>query len=125
MSTVKVTRETQKDTAMAICLLLIGLSLYFKDSSFSIGGAIILFIAMTVPNLLKLPTFLWFSLSELLGVVSSKIILTIVFIFVVTPIALLMRVLGKDHLKMNATGDESAFNDRVKQYEASDLENPF
>ena len=47
---------------------------------------------------------LWFKFGILLGKIVSPIILGIIFFFVVTPIGLIMRILGKDllNLKFNA-----------------------
>jgi len=47
---------------------------------------------------------IWFKFGILLGKIVSPIILGIIFFFVVTPIGLIMRILGKDllNLKFNA-----------------------
>ena len=48
---------------------------------------------------------IWFKFGILLGKIVSPIILGIIFFFVVTPIGLIMRILGKDllNLKFNAS----------------------
>ena len=42
---------------------------------------------------------LWLKLGELLGRIIAPIVIAIVFFLVVTPIAIIMRLLGKDLLK--------------------------
>tara|TARA_Y100000591_G_scaffold215460_1_gene187103 strand:+ start:249 stop:632 length:384 start_codon:yes stop_codon:yes gene_type:complete len=50
---------------------------------------------------------LWFKFGILLGKVISPIIMGIIFFLVVTPIGLLMRILGKDLLNLKYTKNKS------------------
>ncbi len=55
-------------------------------------------------NVMRTFLRLWLSFGKALGTVNTYIILTLVFIFVVTPIGLLKRLLGKDFLRDNPPG---------------------
>ena len=56
-------------------------------------------LAFTKPILLLYPYRAWMKLGHILGWVNSRIILGLVFLFVLLPIALIMRMLGHDPLK--------------------------
>jgi hypothetical protein len=59
-----------------------------------------LVVDMTLPQLYRPVAVLWLGLSHLLGTVLSKILLTLVFFDVVTPIGLARKLLGFDSLKL-------------------------
>jgi len=44
---------------------------------------------------------IWLKIGEVLGWVWTRIILTIIYFFVIGPIAILMKILNKDPLKFN------------------------
>ncbi len=61
-------------------------------------GAVLLILGLTKPSLLKWPSMLWWKMALALGYVNARVILTIAFVIVLTPIGLLWRLLGKDPL---------------------------
>ena len=50
---------------------------------------------------------LWFKFGILLGRIVSPVIMGVIFFFVVTPIALIMRIIGKDLLNLKFNKDKS------------------
>ncbi|MBF0249354.1 MAG: hypothetical protein HQL35_01860 [Alphaproteobacteria bacterium] len=64
-----------------------------------VGGAFLL-VALAVPALLRPLNVLWFKLGLLLHKVVSPLVLGLLFFVTVTPIALLMKVFGKDPLSL-------------------------
>jgi len=78
----------------AIAILL----LYFEKPSaiyFAvIGGLLILFGAL-FPQLLKPLNRIWMGLAIILGFIMSRVILTVLFYLVLTPIAILAKIVGK------------------------------
>ena len=60
-----------------------------------------LILGILKPNSLLYPYKLWMSLGFLLGWVNSRIILGIIFILVLQPIALIMKLSGYDPLNKN------------------------
>ena len=50
---------------------------------------------------------IWFKFGILLGRIVSPVIMGIIFFFVVTPIALIMRIIGKDLLNLKFNKDKS------------------
>lgn len=69
----------------------------------------------------------WFGLSEVLGAVVSRILLTVLFFGVVTPIGLVRRALGGDPMRLRQwrRGRESVFTVRDHHYTPADIDRPY
>ena len=59
------------------------------------------------PGLLLYPYKAWMKLGHILGWVNSRIILGLVFLIVLQPIALIMRIFGHDPLRTKKFAQES------------------
>ena len=66
-----------------------------------------LLIGFTAPRLLHYPYKVWMVLGHVLGWINSHIILGLVFIFVLQPIAYIMRLTGYDPLKTKRKGEKT------------------
>tara|TARA_B100001029_G_C14927959_1_gene375896 strand:- start:447 stop:839 length:393 start_codon:yes stop_codon:yes gene_type:complete len=66
-------------------------------------GLPLLFIATFRPSFLYYPYKLWIKLGHVLGWVNSKVILGLVFLFVLQPIAVIMKSFGYDPLRKKKT----------------------
>ena len=66
-----------------------------------------LILGHTIPRLLYYPYKCWMVLGHALGWVNSHIILGLVFIFVLQPIAFIMRLTGYDPLRRRRKGDKT------------------
>jgi len=66
-----------------------------------------LILTITRPYLLYYPYKFWIQLGNILGWINSRIILGIVFIFVLLPIAFIMRIFGHDPLNTKNTLQKS------------------
>ena len=64
---------------------------------FVVAGVLVA-LALVAPRLLRFVYVPWMKLGSALGYVNTRIILSLFFIVVVLPLALLVRVLGKDPL---------------------------
>ncbi|MHC4596363.1 MAG: SxtJ family membrane protein [Planctomycetota bacterium] len=94
---------------------------------FLIFSAALLFLGTVAPILLRPIHKVWMILAVLLGWVMTRIILSVLFYLVVTPIGLLAKLFGKSRL--NLAFDKSAesywrFKDNTRQ-ETSDYEKQF
>jgi hypothetical protein len=88
------TPDQARDTGMALTLLCL-LIVQFKHAYRLVPLAIILLIiTMAWPRAFQPLAGLWFGLSHVLGNVMSKVLLTVVFFVVVTPIGLVRRLMG-------------------------------
>lgn len=61
-------------------------------------GAVLLVLALVQPRLLKWPSAVWWRFAIILGHVNARIILTVIFTVVFSPLGLLWRVVGNDPL---------------------------
>ena len=68
----------------------------------SVGG-VLLVLGLLAPPLLRLPNRIWWRFAQTLGWVNSRILLTVFFAVVLTPIGLVMRALGRNPLESKAT----------------------
>ena len=68
---------------------------------------IFLVLALINSKILTPLNKLWFKFGLLLGKIVSPIIMGIIFFMVVTPIALIMRIIGKDLLNLKFNKDKS------------------
>ena len=76
----------------------------------SVGLSIIFFILGILNSKLLTPlNKLWFKFGIFLGVIVSPIIMGVVYFLVVTPMGVLMRILGKDLLKMSKVKSASTY----------------
>ena len=65
---------------------------------FYVLSALLVIISFTKPSILKLPNLIWAKIGIIIGLIISPIVLFVIFSFLVTPIGILMRTLGKDLL---------------------------
>lgn len=81
--------------------ILAGVSFY-KGSEIAVYflgvAAIFLVVALTVPKILKPLNLVWFKFGLLLHKIVSPLIMGLLFYLTVTPIALIVRIFGKDPL---------------------------
>jgi Saxitoxin biosynthesis operon protein SxtJ len=121
------TPDQARDTGMALALLCL-LIVQFKHAYRVVPVAIILLIiTMAWPRAFQPLAGLWFGLSHVLGTVMSKVLLTLVFFLVVTPIGLVRRFMGKDSLQLKKfkKGQDSVFLVRSAVVEKEDLHKPY
>ena len=62
-------------------------------------GAVLVILGLTRPTLLKYPSAAWWAMAGVLGYVNARVILTVAFLIVLTPIGVLWRLLGRDPLQ--------------------------
>ena len=112
---------------MAMVLLLLLFSAASKRETLVSIAIVALVVDMTVPQLYRPVAVLWLGLSHLLGTVVSKILLTLVFFTVVTPIGLARKLLGIDSLKLKdfKSGENSVMLIRNHTFTGEDIEKPY
>ena len=79
-------------------------------------------IGLFIPFLAKYIAWAWFKLSEGIGAVTSRVLLTVIFFFVLAPIAYLSRIFTKSDLQLKRQNN-SYFTERNHRYEPKDFEN--
>jgi len=100
-------------------LLLVGIMLYLTDkpSSVVFGGVGILLIlfGLILPSILKPLNKIWIILALIMGWLMSRVILTILFYLVLTPIGITAKIFGKKFLNLKIDKEaKSYWNKRDK-----------
>jgi hypothetical protein len=94
-------------------LLFFGIVLAYKGESTgyaAIGIGVLFFVlGMWAPVRLKALYTVWMGLAAVLGFFTSRLILSILFYLVVTPIGLTMRLLGRDLLNQRWSRNTSTY----------------
>ena len=75
----------------------------------------LIILAFTKPSLLSHPYRAWMKLGNILGWLNSRIILGLVFLIVLQPIALIMRIFGHDPLKTKKLVQKSYRENKTNQ----------
>ena len=89
-------------------------------------GILLIMVAVVAPGALKYLHAVWIGLSLLIGWVMTRLILTIVFFLVVTPIGLLQRLARRSPLDLVfRTGASSYWRAREKSFAPADYRNQF
>ncbi len=112
---------------MAMVLLLLILFIRFNRDELLLGALVLHVITMTAPRIFAPVAVVWLGVSHVLGRVMSTLLLTAVFVLIVTPIGILRRAMGKDSLRLRAfkRGSESAMQRRNHVFSGADLERPY
>jgi hypothetical protein len=76
---------------------------------YSTLGSLFLITGLLIPNLLKPIHKIWMILAVILGFIMTKLIMTLTFILIVTPIGLLLKLSGKDLLNLKIKEKENTF----------------
>ena len=127
MKTKKKRIEQAKDTGLALILVLLLLAHFWGKHSLILPAVGVLILTMTFPAVFRPLAVIWFGLSHILGNIISKILLTIIFAVVVTPVGLIRRIFGADSMALkNWKGrQESTFLQRDHLFTIEDMEKPY
>ena len=119
--------DQAKDTGLAMVLILLIVQ-YVKHPGWLIMATMaVLVLVMTWPAVFSPLARFWFGLSHFLGTIVSKIILSIVFFLIVTPIGLIRKAFGADRMKSGLwnKGNDSVLVERNHSYTKADIEKPY
>jgi len=123
----KLSQKQLIDAGMALVLILLLIGFLAKNPLFYKLAIPVLVINMIFPKIYYPFSILWFGLSNLLGSVVSRIILSMVYFIFVVPIGLLRRLLGKDSLILHKFKKDktSVFRSRNIVFSPEDIKNPY
>ena len=112
-----------KDAALAITAVFLLLFLFLGNKLWCYIALGFCFFSLLVPAGLRLFAWIWYSLSQCLGSIVLKIILTISFIFLVLPVGLCQRLFGRNSMGLKDWhGKGSLLHDRNYTYSKKDFE---
>jgi hypothetical protein len=122
-----ITKDQCKDTGMAMVLLLLIFALTLKHQILLLAAIVVLVANMIYPAIYRPMARVWFGLSHLPGNIISRILLSIVFFVVVTPVGIIRRLLGCDSLMLKEfkASDVSVMLVRNHTFSGKDIEKPY
>jgi hypothetical protein len=120
-------KEQCKDTGMAMVLLLLIISFSLKQPQILLWGIAALVINMTWARFYFPIAIIWLGASNLVGAIMSRVLLTIIFFAVVTPIGWIRKMLGNDSMQLKSfkTSDKSVMIERNYTYTGRDIQKPY
>ncbi|MBS4030260.1 MAG: hypothetical protein KGZ63_02415 [Clostridiales bacterium] len=115
------------DTGLVFVLIVLLVAFRIKNLQLVLLAIVLLLISMSAPRVFSPLAKIWFGLSHLVGTVVSKVLLTLVFFLIVTPIAVVRKLLGGDSMQSRVwkKSKESVFKTYDKEYKAEHLRNPY
>jgi hypothetical protein len=123
----QITSEQAKDMGLVIVLLLTLCFLHSGNRLFVQLALVAVAVALIIPAVFKPVACLWYSFSELLGTVMSRVVLTLVFFLVITPMGILKRLFSRKRMLTEEwkKGRETVFTFRDKVFSGNDISKPF
>ena len=101
---------------IGIILLAIAITLFAKNNLFlkSLGiiSSVFLILGIIAPIMLKPFYLIWMIFAIILGWIMTRVILSLIFYFIVTPIGIIARLLGEDFLALKKVSSDSYWNIR-------------
>ncbi|GJM29235.1 MAG: hypothetical protein DHS20C17_18700 [Cyclobacteriaceae bacterium] len=124
---INITNDQCKDTGMAMVLILLIIGFFTNNILYYQLAIPVLLLDMISPRLFYPIAIVWLGLSNLLGFIMSKIILTLIFVVFVVPVALVRRILGKDPLQLKnwKKTTKSVMMKRDHLYVPEDIKKPY
>jgi NhaP-type Na+/H+ and K+/H+ antiporter len=122
-----ISKKDASDTGMAMTLICLLLGVYTKNNTFYIAAIPALVINMAFPMFYYPFAMVWLSLTNLLGAVVSRVLLSIVYVLILLPVGLIRRATGKDSLNLKGfkKATSSVMVTRDHEFTANDIKNPF
>lgn len=120
-------RIENTETAILIAVVLLYFAWSFQDVEFVIIAIVVLILSLIIPVLFFPFAKLWFGLAFLLGLVTTKLLLSIIFFLVVIPIGFLRKQIKPDTLYLNQFKKDtsSLMMTRDHKFVPEDLKNQF
>jgi len=132
ISEIKTTRKETRNFGITIglILLVIGAILFWKTNTsyliFIIIGLVLLVSGLTIPIILKPIYFIWMVFSAILGWIMTRVILSILYYAIMTPIRLISRLFGKQFIELRwDKSKRSYWNYRSSKTEIASYEKQF
>ena len=74
-------------------------------------------ISLTNSNILFYPYKIWMKVGEILGWINSRIIFSLIFVFVLLPISFIMKLLNHNPLQLNISQKKKSFKELITNKE--------
>ena len=105
-----------------ILFIISGLLMYYEKEIFqtiAVLASALIGLGLVLPMLLKPIYFVWMVFAAILGWLMTRVILSVVFYLIMTPIGLITKLLGEDFLALRKVESDSYWNYRDSSEEKS------
>lgn len=115
LKNIKSNRKELKKFGILIGVVLAGFSvlLHYHEKDFylyfSVLSALFLTLGLLIPKLLKPFYKIWMGLSTILGWIMTRVILSVLFYIVVSPIGIILKLSGEKFLKLNLNQTKKSY----------------
>lgn len=122
-----ISKKEASDTGMAMTLICLLLGYFTKNTIYYQIAIPALVIDMAFPMFYYPFAMVWLTLTNLLGAVVSRVLLSIVYILILLPIGIIRRMMGKDSMNLKGfkKDTKSVMLTRNYEFTAKDITNPF
>ena len=122
-----VTKKQCVEFGIVVILAMAMLALFNKQNGYIIAIVPLCLITLIAPLAFYPFTVIWFGLAKILSSISSRVILTIIYFLVVTPVGLIRKLRGADGMKIKEfkKGKDSVMISRDHTYSSGDFEQTF
>jgi len=113
------------ETLAVLSLVCLAAGLFFGMTAFLVAALTLLFTGLFLKRLSMRIAEVWLRFAGLIGAINSRIILTLIFYLVLTPLAFVYRLFHGDFMKIRRQDDpgRSYWTRRDHQYNPRDLGN--
>ena len=120
-------RKKNKDCGLVILFGLLVWYLHSDNKAFLWLSVFCILVSLMIPIVLTPISFAWYALSDAMGWLLSRFLLSAIFFCIITPIGALRRVIGKERLLTEQwkKSRESVFKDKNVRFSSSDIKNQF
>lgn len=127
ISNQKSPEHTALETIAVLAFVSLVIALFFKISVFLYIAFCLLFIGIFLRALSIRIARIWLKFSSVLGSISTRIVLTIIYFVFLTPIAFVYRLTHGDFMSLKRKNalDVRYWKERNYQYMPKDFENPW
>jgi hypothetical protein len=114
-----------KETVLVITVGFLLLFILFKKSIFLYSAVVVGSAGAISSYLSDKIDWAWNKLASVMGAISNRVLLALLFFFVVTPVGLVRRLWKKNRLTYFNDEATSNFSDREHKFVKKDIENPW
>ena len=104
-SYIKINKSSERNFGLVFVVFfsIIGLAPIYFNQNIKLWALIIAIILLIIsyfsPKLLKKPSAIWLKIGDLIGIITSPIIMLLIYVLTIVPLGLIIRVFNKDLIK--------------------------
>jgi len=112
---------------MAVVLILLLIGFFVQNELYFKIAILVTIVVMAFPMFFKYFAILWLGLSQILGTIASKVVLSIVYFIILLPVGIFRKIAGKDTLLLRQfkKSRSSVLITRNRHFKSEDITKPY